>query len=67
MVCILEREQGNRGDSGYEYELLATSRTSTMDKELQKVAGEGYELVGLTVGQTAIGGAELVTILRRKR
>ena len=67
VVCILEREQGNRGDSGYEYELLATSRTSTMDKELQKMAGEGYELVGLTVGQTAMGGAELVTILRRKR
>ena len=65
VVCILEREQGNRGDSGFEYESLATSRTSTMDKELQRMAGEGYELVGLTVGQTAIGGAELVTILRR--
>ena len=67
VVCILEREQGKRGDSGWEYELLSTSRTSTMEKELQSVAGKGYELVGLTVGQTAIGGAELVTILRRKR
>lgn len=67
VVCILEREQGKRGDSGWEYELLATTRTSTMDRELQKLGGEGYELVGLTVGQTAIGGAELVTILRRKR
>ena len=67
VVCILEREQGKRGDSGWEYELLSTSRTSTMEKELQSVAGKGYELVGLTVGQTAVGGAELVTILRRKR
>ena len=67
VVCILEREQGKRGDSGWEYELLATSRTSTLDKELQSVAGRGYELVGLTLGQTAVGGAELVTILRRKR
>ncbi|MBL8138361.1 MAG: hypothetical protein JNL48_17185 [Acidobacteria bacterium] len=67
VVCILEREQGKRGDSGWEYELLATSRTSTMEKELQGLAGRGYELVGLTLGQTAMGGAELVTILRRKR
>ena len=66
VVCILEREEGKRGDSGWEYELLATSRTSTMEKELQPLAAKGYELVGLTVGQTAIGGAELVTILRRK-
>lgn len=67
VVCILEREEGKRGEAGYEYELLATSRTSTMEKELARVAADGYELVGLTVGQTAMGGAELVTILRRKR
>lgn len=67
VVCILERQEGARGDSGYEYELLATSRTSTMEKELQPLAAKGYELVGLTVGQTAVGGSELVTILRRKR
>lgn len=67
VVCILEREDGKRGDAGYEYELLATNRTGTMDKELQRMAADGYELVGLTVGQTALGGAELVTILRRKR
>jgi hypothetical protein len=67
VVCILEREAGKRGDSGYDYELLATSRTSTMEKELLKMGSEGYELVGMTVGQTAIGGNELVTILRRKR
>jgi hypothetical protein len=67
VVCILERETGQRGDSGWEYELLATSRTSTMEKELATVADKGYDVVGLTVGQTAVGGNELVTILRRKR
>lgn len=67
VVCILEREAGQRGDSGWEYELLATNRTSTMEKELAGVADRGYEVVGLTVGQTAMGGNELVTILRRKR
>jgi hypothetical protein len=67
VVCILERQEGSRGDSGWEYDLLATSKTSTMDKELSAAAAKGYELVGLTVGQTAFGGSELVTILRRKR
>jgi hypothetical protein len=67
VVCILEREQGRRGESGYEYTLVATSRTSTLQKELLVAASNGYELVGLTVAQTALGGAELVTILRRQR
>jgi hypothetical protein len=67
VVCILEREDGKRGDSGYVYQLLATNRTSTMEKELLSAAGNGFELVGLTVGKTELGGAELVTILRRRR
>jgi hypothetical protein len=67
VVCILERPRGQRGDSGWEYKLLATNRTSTLDKELQGAAAGGYELVGLTVAQTAVGGSELVTIVRRRR
>jgi hypothetical protein len=67
VVCILEREEGRRGDSGWEYDLLATARTGTMEKELTAAGARGFELVGLTVGQTALGGAELVTIMRRKR
>jgi hypothetical protein len=67
VVCILEREQGKRGDSGWEYELLATNRTSTVEKELRDAGGDGFELVGMTVAQTAIGGNELVVIMRRKR
>lgn len=67
VVCILEREEGKRGESGWEFDLLATNRTGTMEKELQAAAAAGYELVGLTVAQTAMGGSEIVTILRRKR
>lgn len=67
VVCILEREQGKRGDSGWEYELLATNRTGTMEKELLSAGADGFEIVGMTVAQTAMGGNELVTILRRKR
>jgi len=47
------------------YRLLATTKTSTMQKELQEAGAQGYILMGLTVGKTEIGGDEVVTILRR--
>jgi len=47
------------------YRLLATTKTSTMQEELQEAGAQGYILVGLTVGKTEIGGDEVVTILRR--
>ena len=50
----------------FEYKLLATSKTSTMEKELKELADAGYQATGLTVGKTALGGSELVVITRRK-
>ena len=47
------------------YRLLATTKTSTMQKELQQAGAQGYILVGFAVGKTEIGGDEIVTILRR--
>ena len=47
------------------YRLIATSRTSTMEKELKEAGKDGFLLVGFTVGKTEIGGEELVSILRR--
>ncbi|MCL4847354.1 MAG: hypothetical protein KJ066_12525 [Acidobacteria bacterium] len=66
VVVILERDaEAERAD--FQYRLLATNRTSTMQKELQTVGAEGFEFVGMTVGKTAMGGNELVVITRRKR
>ncbi len=48
------------------YKLQATSRTSTMQKELNQAGEDGFELVGLTVANTALGGNEIVSILRKK-
>ncbi|MGE4055250.1 MAG: hypothetical protein AB7F99_10670 [Vicinamibacterales bacterium] len=63
VVVILERnrESTTRGD----YRLLATSRTSTLEKELLDAGASGYVIVGMTVAQTAMGGRELVAIVRR--
>ena len=47
------------------YRLLATTRSSTMEKELQKAGTPGYELLGFTVGKTGAGGSEIIAILRK--
>ena len=38
-----------------------------MDKELAEAGAKGFLVLGLTVGDTAFGGNELIAILRRPR
>jgi hypothetical protein len=64
VVAILERDSESPVES-VEYRLLATSRTSTMDKELADAGSQGFEVLGLTVAETAFGGKELLAILAR--
>jgi hypothetical protein len=62
VVVILELDP-SRAPRRLSYRLLATSRTSTMEKELKELGELGYCLLGLTVGETAFGGNEIVAIL----
>lgn len=64
VAIILERDK-EAPSRHWQYKLLATSKTSTMQKELRDASALGYEFVGVTVGQTAVGGDELVVIMRR--
>ena len=64
VVVIMENNPAAKGRSAYR--LLATTKTSTMQKELQAAGEEGYLLVGLTVAKTSIGGSEVVSILRKR-
>ncbi len=66
VVVILERDRESTSKDRWEYRLLATSKTSTMQRELSETGAQGFEFVGMTVASTAIGGSELVTITRRK-
>lgn len=66
VVCILERDKTVARPARYDYRLLATKKTATMQKELSEAGEAGYDVVGMTVSETAIGGAELVTITRRR-
>lgn len=64
VVCILERDAEARAQVS-EYKLVATSKTSTLEKELREAGAGGFEVLGMTVGKTALGGHELVAIARR--
>ena len=64
VVCILERDTTSKAPIS-EYKLVATSKTSTLEKELREAGAAGYQVLGMTVGKTAFGGKELVAIVRR--
>ena len=65
VAVILERDKSVE-PVRYRYHVLATSKTSTMEKELRESTATGYEFVGMTVGKTLVGGEEVVSILRKK-
>jgi hypothetical protein len=57
----------NSGDAKekFKYKLLATNKTSTMQKELQEFGDAGFEYKGQAVFETSFGGKEVVIILER--
>ena len=59
VVAIMTQDPEGRQ---FRYLLLATSRTSTMQKELNQ-APPGYEYAGMTVFQSGFGGKETAVIL----
>ncbi len=66
VVTIFERQIDAPFTQKFEYKLLATNRTSTLEKELKEAGSAHFEIVGMTVGETLGGGNEVVTITRRK-
>ena len=60
------RKNDPQPDGKSEFRLLVTTKTSTMQKELNEAGETGYRLLGLTVGETLLGGRELVCILGRE-
>lgn len=66
-VCVIMERVAGQTKGTHDYKLLGTSKTSTLQKELRGVGEQGYELMGMTVGKTALGGSELIAILRKAR
>ncbi|HYO80264.1 MAG TPA: hypothetical protein VES20_02600 [Bryobacteraceae bacterium] len=65
VALIMERDTAVPARS-VGYRLVATAKTSTMQKELSDAGAGGYDLLGMTVGKTAFGGSEIVCILRQR-
>lgn len=65
MALFLSRD-GTVADP-FQYKLLATTRTGTMQKEMNQAADEGYRLIPSTMIAKAqfLGGVEIVMILER--
>jgi hypothetical protein len=62
VVVIMVRS----GDAGrFQYRLLATNKTSTMQKEMQEAGDAGFEYRGQSVFKSMFGGREVVTILEK--
>jgi hypothetical protein len=66
VMVILERDREVKPKL-WEYKLLATKKTSTMQKEMKEAAAQGFQFVGFSTGSTFFGGNEVVTIMRRPR
>ena len=65
MVSFLERVASP--PDVYRYQLLATTRTGTMQKELNEVAEQGFHLIpkSIIAKQQLVGGTEIVVLMER--
>ena len=64
-VVVMMKNPESNASAKRKFKLLATSKTSTMQKELQQVGDEGWEYRGQTVFESAFGGREVTVILER--
>ena len=48
-----------------EYRVLATSKTSTMEKEMNDAGAAGFRFVSVMGGETAVGGKEVVVLMQK--
>jgi hypothetical protein len=67
VVTVLEKDTTVTEQMKYEYKLFATSKTSTMEKELNTQTDGSYKFVGITVAETTFGGKEVVVITRKRQ
>ena len=55
-----------QGAACVEYRVLATNKTSTMEKELNEAAEAGFRFQAVMGGETAIGGNGVVAIASKE-
>jgi hypothetical protein len=65
VLVIMGRSAAAPGQMAYK--LLAASKTSTLERELQQTAAEGFEYKGQTIFESSFGGREVSVILERDK
>src|SRR5262245_36246908 len=64
--CLLSAVPAFAQDAAkFDYRVLATSRTSTLEKEMNEAAAAGFRFSATMGGETAIGGKEAVAVMSR--
>lgn len=59
MWCVgMATASGNPGR--FDFKLMATSRTSTMEKEMNQTSAMGFRFAAVMGGETSLGGSENV-------
>jgi hypothetical protein len=64
-VAVILQRAADTKVKRIEYKLLATTRTSTMEKELRQAGEAGFKFLDVVVGKTAFGGKEVISILQK--
>jgi hypothetical protein len=52
-------------DAKLDYRVLATNKTSTMEKEINSAAAEGFVFAGVVGGESYFGGSEVITVMKK--
>ena len=66
-VVLMERPKNGKGAGYFEYALLATNKTSTMQKEMNEAGGKGFLYRGQTVFESRFGGKEVVVFMEKSK
>src|SRR5690606_13448754 len=64
-VCLFALPVSAQSPAPIEYRVLATNKTSTMQKEMQQAAAAGFRFGDVMGGETSFGGSEVVVIMVR--
>src|SRR5689334_7194253 len=62
-----QQAPGKAAAPGYEFRVLATNKTSTMEKEMNETAAAGFRFASVMGGETSFGGNEAVVVMSKKQ
>src|SRR2546423_6655075 len=62
-VSLAMSVSAHAADTPLDYRILATSKTSTMEKELNEAAADGYRFAKAMGGKSANGGQEVIVAM----